>query len=592
MKYCYLPAQYPKPGTYPYEMLNYKIIMYGSSYVYDRIPLPGDPDRVIAEGSDNGYASIADFYKEVCDALQFNPFAFTGYYINEGAAANPLYKELIEGFTGEFEVTNIGPDVFYPGEITEANRIGYFALDQGDSRGTNALTGTSSFSPWFGSLITPYRELAENDGILYRFEIMPEAAFEDGTFSFAHHFRHEGRIRDGRVKLYVWKASDKYYWRLALENYTYTQGETDYADAHFDDVDIGHVYNPANPYDDEQKDGTEGGNGGFDNDTDPVDVPPLPTMDITSAGGLKLYKLTPSDFAALMGYLMSNAPGDAVLKWFQNPIQGIVSCYVLPYPVSVNGAASITVLGLPTGVSAYTAKQWTEYNMGSVLVEFGFGNNFLDYSPWTKISIYLPFIGIRQLNTDEVIGKTVGVHYQFDNVSGACIAFVKVGNAVRYAFAGSCACGVPLAQSNWGQFYIAAATTAAGALAGAAGGAAAAVAEGESGAGIAAGTAMGAVKGGGSLSGLNAKPTIARSGAISGAGAELGVPYPYLIIERPDKAKVASPAPVTGITCGRTLSLGSLSGYNVIEHVHLHGIGATAEELDEIERLLYEGVVF
>jgi hypothetical protein len=292
---------------------------------------------------------------------------------------------------------------------------------------------------------------------------------------------------------------------------------------------------------------------------------------------------------------MSHEPGEAILKWFQNPIQGIVSCYVLPYPVKASGQADpggITVLGLTTGVGGYKADQWTEYDMGSVNVDFGFGNTFLDYSPWTKVSIYLPFIGIRQLNTDEVVGKRVGVHYQFDNVSGSCIAFVKVGNAVRYSFAGSCACGIPLAQSNWGQFYIAAATTAAGALSGAVGGTAAAFAEGKSMADIAGAGIGGAVQGGGNLGGINAKPTISRSGAISGAGAELGVPYPYLIIERPDKAKVSNPAPVTGLTCGRTLSLGSLSGYNIIEHVHLSGIAATGPELEEIERLLYEGVMF
>ena len=103
----------------------------------------------------------------------------------------------------------------------------------------------------------------------------------------------------------------------------------------------------------------------------------------------------------------------------------------------------------------------------------------------------------------------------------------------------------------------------------------------------------GAVQGAGGMGALNIpKPTVSRSGSIAGAGAALGVSHPYIIIERPIKASAANPAPVTGLVSGRTLPLGSLSGYNIIEHVHLHGIAATGEELQEIERLLYEGVVF
>lgn len=587
MKYAFFTVYKPVPGSVT-ESTKYKVPIYGCDRLYNVTPAPGADPYILKEGDAAGYDNISSFYKEVCEALTFNPFAMTDYFINDGANANNLFNELIAGFNGQYDVNNEGFGAFYPEQQIEANIIGYFQLYQADPLGTNALTAAKVFN----SSIRSYRELEANDGITYRFEIWPEAAIENGAINAGAFFKSNNHYRLCYAQLFIYKSNNKYYYYIKLENYTMNQNDTDYVDNKLDGVELDHIYNPDNPYDNHQADGTEGGNGGFDNNSDPVPVPDLPTLDITANGGLKLYRLSPSDFAALMSYLMSHEPGEAILKWFQNPIQGIVSCYVLPYPVSGVSGAEITVLGLTTGVSGYKAEQWTEYDLGGVTVDYGFGDCFLDYSPWTKVSIYLPFIGIRQLNADEVMGKRVGVHYQFDNVSGACIAFVKVGNAVRYSFAGSCACGIPLAQSNWGQFYIAAATTAAGALAGAVGGAAAALPESTSIGGVAAGGVAGAVKGGGALGNLNAKPTITRSGAISGAGAELGVPYPYLIIERPDKAKVANPAPVTGLTCGRTLSLGSLTGYNIIEHVHLHGIGATGGELEEIERLLYEGVVF
>jgi hypothetical protein len=265
----------------------------------------------------------------------------------------------------------------------------------------------------------------------------------------------------------------------------------------------------------------------------------------------------------------------------------------LPYPVEVQGSSTnITVLGIDTGAAAYLAAPWTEYNMGSMYIETAEGDCFLDYAPYSKASIYLPFIGVRPLDIDEIVKRNVGITYQFDNISGACVAFVTINGSVRYTYSGSCAVGIPLTQENWGQFYISAATAAAGALAGGVGAAGTAIAQGAGAAGAAMEGVMGAVQGGGGLNSLSAKPSVSRSGSISGAASALGMNKPYIILQRPVKAKVANPAPVTGLACGRTLSLGSLSGYNIIEHVHLDNIPATGEELDEIEKLLYQGAIF
>ena len=150
---------------------------------------------------------------------------------------------------------------------------------------------------------------------------------------------------------------------------------------------------------------------------------------------------------------------------------------MVPYPVEVVGSDAIKVLGLSaTGTAGYKIKQFQEWDLGGVRVPYGFDNTFLDYEPFTKVAIYLPFVGIRQLDTDEVMGQSLNVTYQFDNISGSCIAFITVNGAVRYTFSGSCAIGIPISQSNWGQTYMAAATIAAGGVAGAVGAGAGAMA--------------------------------------------------------------------------------------------------------------------
>jgi hypothetical protein len=555
--------------------------------------VPGDPDYLLASGSNDGYLTIKEFYKDVCDALGFNPFTITGFYVNAGGVAYDMLIDTILAFTGSYETNNDGFTAFYDQQNLADHIIGYFALG-GDIRATIGLTGTGVLGwQWaMGSLLSNYSELATNDGIQYQFFIEPEDFIEKGEFDFSEFYKYEGKYRACQVKLVIYQHDGRYYWYIKLHNYLFSSGETTNADTVMAGRDTGHIYEPDNPYDNHQKDGNEGGGGGFDNDSDPNDVPPLPNIDVTALGGIKLIKCTGADIATLFSYLASHDPGDSILKWFNNPIQGLVSCYYLPYPVEVNGSTNITILGIDTGAAGYTAKPWTEYNMGSMYIETAEGDCFLDYAPYSKASIYLPFIGVRPLDIDEIVKRNVGITYQFDNISGACVAFVTINNSVRYTYSGSCAVGIPLTQQNWGQFYISAATAAAGALAGGVGAAGTAIAQGAGAAGAAMEGVMGAVQGGGGLNSLSAKPSVSRSGSISGAASALGMNKPSIILQRPVKAKVANPAPVTGLACGRTLSLGSLSGYNIIEHVHLDNIPATGEELDEIERLLYQGAIF
>ena len=594
MKYAYFPTWYYI--TYPTVWASYRVPIYACDRLYNQTPGHGEADTILAQGSDSGYASISDFYKAVCDVLTFNPFAMTKYYVTSDGVDVPELVNVITSFTGTYEERNgsyngYNPEPSGSGSLAE-DLINYCDLSTG-VRGTNAFTGAYfAGGGMFVSRILQYSQFTANDGIEYDFQIWPESAIEGGSIDLSHLFNYNGQYRLLITKLFIYLKDGKYYWYVKLSNYTCSQQETDWMDNKLEGFGLDHIYEPDNPYDNKQKDGNEGGGGGFDNDDDANPVPGLPTIDVTALGGIKLYKCTAADLTTVFTYLISHDPGDSILKWFANPIQGMVSCYYLPYPVEANGSANITILGIDTGAAAYTAAPWTEYNMGSMYVDTAEGDNFLDYAPYSKASIYLPFIGVRPLDIDEIIKKNVGIVYQFDNISGACVAYITVNSSVRYTYAGSCAVGIPISQSNWGQFYISAATAAAGALAGGIGAAGSAIAQGSGMAGAAMEGVMGAVQGGGGLNSLSAKPSVSRSGSICGAASALGFNKPFLILQRPVKAKVANPAPVTGLACGRTLSLGSLSGYNIIEHVHLSGISATGAELDEIESLLYKGVVF
>jgi hypothetical protein len=585
------------------ESTEYKIPIIGHQEIYNRIENLDTATRIILlDGRSEGYDSITYFYQEICKMLGFNPFMLKKkFYINTRGIeyGDGMEVALINAFSGEYEEWNNNQANFYPMEATQANILGYTYLASGYSTSQASLGQTpyglgGDYSQVFNNIIRP-KQHDSYIGIEYMFEIWPETAIQSGYIDTQHFYRDEGQIKAAHVSIEVWYNSDtqKYHYTVYLACDYYSQGLTDYVDNNLNQAELDKVYNPENPFDNKQSDGDDGGDQESDDGSDPVEVPDLPTLDVSDLGGFNLYKVSAQDVKSLFSYLNSHDPGEAILKWIQNPIQGIISLHVLPYPVEVPSGSgnSITVLGMDTGVAGYKVAPYQMWKLGGVRVPYGFDNTFLDYEPFTRVSIYLPFIGIRPLDTDEVMGQAVDVTYQFDNISGACIAFVTVNDSVRYSYVGSCAMGLPISQQNWGQTYIAAATVAAGALAGGIGAAAGAAGQGVAsmlGNGVA-----GAVQGAGGMGALNIpKPTISRSGSISGAGAALGVNHPYLIIERPTKASAANPAPVTGLVSGRTLSLGSLSGYNIIESVHLSGVPATASELDEIERLLYQGVVF
>lgn len=597
MKYALLTTKARMSLT---EYKDFDIPIIGHDTLYNAAPLPGVPMVPIRTGRTEGYDSIDLFWLDICNYLGFNPFKMKEFEINTRGTETKV-PDVIHAFMGEYTVSNVNHGNFYPERDpqTGGNDTGTTWLADGYSGRQATYSNTpygsgSTYDYNFHNIVIPYQETTADDGIDCEFEIWPERCISSGYIDIQHLNTDNGLYRVVHLIMHIYydETTAKYNYALYLESGNPTQARCDYMRTVLNSAELKHVYDPDNPGDNKQDEGDEGGNGDFNNDDDTVPVPDLPSIDITTAGGLNLYRLSNTDYRDLMAYLGSNDPGQAIVKWFTNPIQAISACYMLPYPVSVTGSSEITVLGMHTGIAAYTAKQWTKYELGSVYIPQGFGDCFLDYSPWSRVSLFLPFIGVKHLNADDVIQKTIGITYHFDNISGACTAYVTSNGNLRYTFSGSCAVGIPISQSNWGQTYIAAATAAAGAIAGGVGAAGAAMADGASMAGIVGNGIMGAVNGGGGLSAFNSKPTITRSGSVCGAGAAIGLNQPVLFIERPDKAKIMDPKNVIGITSGRTLSLGSLSGYNSIEHVHLHGIAATGPELEEIEKLLYEGVIF
>jgi hypothetical protein len=71
----------------------------------------------------------------------------------------------------------------------------------------------------------------------------------------------------------------------------------------------------------------------------------------------------------------------------------------------------------------------------------------------------------------------------------------------------------------------------------------------------------------------------------------LSAKKPFIIIERPNYSVPDFFTKYEGRVSNKTANLGSVSGFTMVEAVHLDGITATTGEILEMESLLKAGVI-
>lgn len=290
-----------------------------------------------------------------------------------------------------------------------------------------------------------------------------------------------------------------------------------------------------------------------------------------------IYNPTQAEVDSFGAWLWSSNLVDQIKKLFSDPMQAIIGIHKVFATPSTGAAQNIKVGYLDSGVpSAVVTNQYTTVNCGTVDLREYFGN-VLDYSPFTEVSLYLPFVGIVKLDTADVMRASISVIYHVDVLTGACLADVKVirdaSGGVLYQYAGSAIVTYPISSGS----YV-------GAVAGVLG-----IAGGIAGT-VLSGGALAPALLGGAMGATHLHADVKHSGGFSGAAGAMGGKKPYLIISR---AQGATPVltDIKGTPATKRVTLGSCSGYTVIDQVNLDGIPATSGELSEIETLLKQGVI-
>ena len=365
------------------------------------------------------------------------------------------------------------------------------------------------------------------------------------------------------------------------------------SDFHWGEID--------NPYSDMGTTTTGGGiDGTHEITSNPVSVPITPSFAITNAGFFSVWLPDELQIQKIAAW-MWNGKVTTIDFWKRmvtSPTDLILGLSMVPFVISPDGQAKVSLGYISTGLTVdYTNRQFFELDFGTIDIKEVWAA-YLDYNPYTTIEVFLPYIGSRRLDTDEVMNKRIHLVYKVDIISGACVAIISVPDytnpsleTVLYQFMGNCSTQIPVTAEemiNIVRNTVNLITSAASFV-----NTGGSVGEHESGASgkVASHKAAGAGMVSSALNLATTKQSASRTGSISSAAGFIGVQRPYLIIKRPRQAFPEDQNIYTGYPSFITERIGELEGYTEIEVIHLDNIPCTADELDEIDTLLKNGVI-
>ncbi len=306
-------------------------------------------------------------------------------------------------------------------------------------------------------------------------------------------------------------------------------------------------------------------------------VPPTPIVNSTGNNLFTLYNVTPTEMSNLADYLWSTNFIDSFKKFFSNPSDSLISLVGYPVDVKSSGAKNIKIGYMDSGVSSHAITDYIqEFDLGSVYIP-KFYNNFLDNNPYTKVSIYLPFIGSCSLDSDIVVGATIKIKYRVELLTANCVALLSVSNINGtypiYQFNGNLGMQFPLSSGSYASIYKNLISTGISAVA--------AYASGGALTPLAIASAANTVVG--------SKSEVSKSGNMNGSSGYCGILKPYVIVERPVTDIPSSYAKYNGVVTNTSLNIGSLQGYCVMENVDVSTIPCSESERAEITNLLLNG---
>ena len=326
-----------------------------------------------------------------------------------------------------------------------------------------------------------------------------------------------------------------------------------------------------------------GGSGDYNNIGDDIPFPTEPLVSTVDADFVTVYNPTVEQIKSLAKYMWGDGFNlESLKKIFADPMDCIIGLHIIPCPIPNNGIKQVKVGNILSPITMNLAsEQFVDVDCGSIKINEYWGS-YLDYSPYTKIIIYLPYIGTKSLEVDDVMSKTVHVKYRIDIITGSCVCFILVNDIVMYQFTGFCLATIPITSQDYKTTLSSIMS-----MGIARAGVAASIASG----GVLAPVAGIAAAHASANAVMNKKPAIEHSGSASGTAGFMSIQTPYIIITRARQCLPKGQNTFSGYPSYTTKKLSDLTGFTQLEEIHLNSLSCTEGELTEIETLLKGGVI-
>lgn len=421
------------------------------------------------------------------------------------------------------------------------------------------------FIPCQGSInqtgYQPFIQIEEGDF----FESLKEGTREDWISNPQYIFR--GYIDNLNTGLgYVFSCADLTAFEAGLKNIAPYEGSI---------IKKGSADDPSQETD---PSGPGGGGGNMDPSSDPIPFPNLPVGGALASGAIKAFEVSPAAMTQMFLKLWDSSIFDIATfqKLVESPLDSLIQLQAVPIDPHNAGTAHIMLGNFDTeAIAPVIDQEYYTIDCGTLNVQ-EFWGSALDYNPYTECTLWVPMVGFRDVDVNDIMGKTIHLKYNYSIFDGNLTAQLMCGNAVLYKWPGNVMETIPVSQ-RVNEKMKAIASGAASILGGAVGG---------GGAGLAAGAISAAINV------AFAQTHVSRSGTMEGSTGLLDDFMPFLIIKRPIQSLAAGFKTQKGYPSNMTAVLNTCSGYTEVEYIHLTGIdGATDTELEEIESLLKEGVI-
>lgn len=334
-----------------------------------------------------------------------------------------------------------------------------------------------------------------------------------------------------------------------------------------------------------------------------------------NTGFITPYEISNNELTNLHSFLYSESILDMIKNYFAGDAsKAIIDLFNIPVAPTVEAVSSDIKIGvISSGASANAITNETvTFDFGSIdlTVNGYYSNTFMDLAPFNQYSIYLPFIGFRNLNTNDIRsinddGFKIYLKYIIDVLTGEFVAVVeadhnnaavdnktgtvttaKLTKQVINVFNGSMRTDIPLSYRNPLQGIMPIISGLAGSI-GSISGTITSSANAVKKTTDIVNTSVGGLN---SIGNVN-NALIPRGDNISGSVGNLTLKKAFIINqEAPKYIRTGKSNQLAGYPVYKFLKLNDERGFVKVRNVIASGFGGTAHEQERVVELLKGGV--